>query len=147
MGILIKKVILDGKEVDIFIEGKRIKKIGKKLNLKAKEKIDGKGEKAVLPGFINCHCHSAMILFRGYADDLPLKEWLEKKIWPLEKKLTEDDVYWGTKLACLEMIKTGTTAFNEMYWFEESQIEAVKEKNFAKSKRDRSNYGSSKRNF
>jgi len=95
--------------------------------LKADEKIDGKGEKAVLPGLINCHTHSAMILFRGYADDLPLKEWLEKKIWPLEAKLTKDDVYWGTKLAILEMIKTGTTTFNEMYWFEEAQIQAVKE--------------------
>jgi 5-methylthioadenosine/S-adenosylhomocysteine deaminase len=68
-----------------------------------------------------------MTLFRGYADDFPLKEWLTKKIWPLEQKITEDDVYWGTKLACLEMIKTGTTTFNEMYWYPEAQIEAVKE--------------------
>jgi 5-methylthioadenosine/S-adenosylhomocysteine deaminase len=68
-----------------------------------------------------------MTLFRGYADDFPLKEWLTKKIWPLEQKITEDDVYWGTKLACLEMIKTGTTTFNEMYWYPEAQIEAIKE--------------------
>ena len=127
MRILIKNIILDGKRRDIFIEGNKIEKIRKNLNLKADEKIDGKGEKAVLPGLINCHTHSAMILFRGYADDLSLKEWLEKKIWPLEAKLTKDDVYWGTKLAILEMIKTGTTTFNEMYWFEEAQIEAVKE--------------------
>jgi len=127
MRILIKNAILDGKKKDIFIEGNKIKKIGKNLNLKAKEKIDGKEEKAVLPGLINCHCHSAMTLFRGYGDDLPLKDWLEKKIWPLEAKLTEEDVYWGTKLACLEMIKTGTTCFNDMYWFEEATIEATKE--------------------
>jgi len=127
MSLLIKNIILEGKKKDIFIEEDKIKKIGKNLNLKAKEKIDGKGEKAVLPGLINCHCHAAMTLFRGYADDLPLKDWLEKKIWPLEAKLTEDDVYWGTKLACLEMIKTGTTCFNDMYWFEEVAIEAVKE--------------------
>lgn len=127
MSILIKNIILNNKKRDVFIKGNRIKKIGENLNLKSKEKIDGKGEKAILPGLINCHTHSAMILFRGYSDDLPLKEWLENKIWPLEKKLTEDDVYWGTKLAILEMIKSGTTTFNEMYWFEEAQIEAIKE--------------------
>ena len=127
MGLLIRNIILNGKKKDIFIEGNKIKKIGKNLNLKANEKIDGKGEKAVLPGLINCHTHSAMSLFRGYGDDLPLKEWLLKKIWPLEKKITEDDVYLGTKLACLEMIKTGTTTFNDMYWYGEAVIEATKE--------------------
>jgi len=127
MSILIKNVILEGKKRDIFIEGNKIEKIEENLNLKADEKIDGRGEKAVLPGFVNCHTHSAMTLFRGYADDFPLKEWLTKKIWPLEQKITEDDVYWGTKLACLEMIKSGTTAFNEMYWYGEAVIEAAKE--------------------
>lgn len=127
MSLILKNVILDGEEKDIFIEGNRIKKIGKNLNLKVKEKIDGKRDKAVLPGFINCHTHAAMILFRGYGDDLPLKNWLEKKIWPLEKKITKDDVYWGTKLACLEMIKSGTTTFNDMYWWEDWSIKAVEE--------------------
>ena len=64
MSILIKNVILNGKKRDIFIDGK-IKKIGSKLDLKAAEKIDGKGEKAVLPGLINCHTHAAMTLFRA----------------------------------------------------------------------------------
>ncbi len=127
MNLLIKNVILDGKKSDIFIEGNTIKKIGKSLNLKAKEKIDGQGEKALLPGLINCHTHAAMTLFRGYGDDLPLKIWLEKKIWPIERKLTKEDVYWGTKLACLEMIKTGTTCFNDIYWSEEASVEAVEE--------------------
>lgn len=116
MSVLVKNVILDGTKRDIFVEGNRIKKIGKNLNFKAEEKIDGKGKKAALPGLTNCHTHAAMVLFRGYADDLPLKDWLEKKIWPLEEKLSEEDIYWGTKLACLEMIKTGTTCFNDMYW-------------------------------
>jgi len=129
MSILIKNIILNGKKKDIFIKKSQIKKIGKNLNLKAEEKIDGKGKKAVLPGLINCHTHSAMTLFRGYGDDLPLKEWLEKKIWPLEAKLTEDDIYWGTKLACLEMIKTGTICFNDMYWYPEASVEAVREMN------------------
>ena len=127
MKILIKNIILNGKKKDIFVEGNKIKKIGKSLNLKAKEKIDGKGEKAVLPGLINCHTHAAMTLFRGYDDDLPLKEWLIKKIWPLEQKITENDVYWGTKLACLEIIKNGTTTFNDMYWYGEAVIKAVSE--------------------
>jgi 5-methylthioadenosine/S-adenosylhomocysteine deaminase len=127
MSILIKNVILESKKKDIFIEENKIEKIGENLDLKANEKIDGRGEKAVLPGFVNCHTHSAMTLFRGYADDFPLKEWLTKKIWPLEQKITEDDVYWGTKLACLEMIKTGTTCFNDMYWYGEAVIEAARE--------------------
>jgi len=138
MKILIQNVILDGLQpthhppkgplkIDIFIEENKIKKIGKNLNLRADEKIDARGEKAVLPGLINCHTHAAMTLFRGYGDDLPLKEWLEKKIWPLEIKLTEEDIYWGTKLACLEMIKSGTTCFNDMYWYGEAVIEAAKE--------------------
>ena len=66
-----------------------------------------------------------MTLLRGYADDMPLKQWLEEKIWVLEAKLTGEDVYWGTKLACLEMIKNGITVFNDMYWFWEDSARAV----------------------
>ena len=57
-----------------------------------------------------------MTLFRGYADDLPLMEWLQKHIWPVEARLDDDDVYWGTRLACVEMIRTGTVRFWDMYW-------------------------------
>ena len=127
MTILVKNVILERKKKDIFIEGNKIKKIGKNLNLRADEKIDGKGEKAVLPGLINCHTHAAMSLFRGYEDDLPLQEWLEKKLWPAELKVTEEDAYWGTKLACLEMVKNGTTTLNEMYRYPEATVRAVEE--------------------
>jgi len=127
MGLLLKNIIFQEKERDIFIRKGKIEKIGKNLNVRAKEKIDCQGRKAVLPGLINCHTHSAMVLFRGYADDLPLKKWLEEKIWPLEARLSREDVYWGTKLACLEMLKSGTTAFNEMYFFPEAQAEAVRE--------------------
>jgi 5-methylthioadenosine/S-adenosylhomocysteine deaminase len=127
MKLLLKNVILNGEKKDILIEKDRIKKIGKNLDLRAEEKIDGKGEKAALPGLINCHTHAAMTLFRGYADDFPLKVWLEEKIWPLERKLTEDDAYWGTKLAILEMLKTGTTSFNDMYWSAETELVAARE--------------------
>jgi len=86
--------------------------------------IDGKDYLA-MPGFVNCHTHAAMTLLRSYADDLPLMEWLEKKIWPLEARLTPDDIYWGTLLCCLEMIKSGTTAFADMYFAMDSVARAV----------------------
>ncbi|AGL02158.1 amidohydrolase [Desulfoscipio gibsoniae] len=68
-----------------------------------------------LPGFVNCHTHAAMTLFRGYADDLPLMQWLNEKIWPLEALLTQEDIYKGTLLCCAEMIRGGTTTFADMY--------------------------------
>ena len=71
----------------------------------------------ILPGFINGHCHAAMTLMRGLADDLPLQTWLADHIFPAEKKLTEEAVYWGTMLACAEMIKNGVTSFGDMYLF------------------------------
>lgn len=124
MSILIRNVLLDKKETNIYIEGNIIQEIGKKTE--ANHVIDGKN-KAIIPGMVNTHTHAAMCLFRGYADDMKLDEWLQNKIWPLESKLRADDVYWGTKLACLEMIKTGTTTFNDMYFFMESAAKAVDE--------------------
>ena len=126
MSILIKNVLLDNKTTDIFIEGNKIKKIDEHLNVQADEEIEGRG-KAILPGLLNMHTHSAMTLFRGYADDMPLQRWLEQKIWPAEAKLTAEDVYWGMKLACLEMIKSGTTAFVDNYWFVPAGAKAVEE--------------------
>ncbi|MDR3568690.1 MAG: amidohydrolase family protein [Syntrophobacteraceae bacterium] len=79
-----------------------------------------------LPGLINSHTHAAMTLFRGLADDLPLMEWLHGHIFPAEKKLTEKWVYWGTMLACAEMIRSGTTGFCDMYLFEHKVAEAAK---------------------
>ncbi len=78
-----------------------------------------------LPGFVNAHTHAAMTLLRGYADDMPLMEWLEKKIWPMEAKLTAEDVYWGTMLAIVEMIRSGTTCFADMYFFMDQAAQAV----------------------
>ncbi|MEW6681130.1 MAG: amidohydrolase, partial [bacterium] len=116
MNILIKDILLlDGKKKDIYIEGNIIKKIGKNLEFQADKTIDGKNRLAI-PPFINSHTHAAMTLLRGYADDMPLLQWLSTKIWPIEAKMTEEDVYWGAKLACLEMIRNGITTFNDMYW-------------------------------
>ena len=80
----------------------------------------------VLPGLINSHTHAAMTIFRGLADDLPLMEWLHQHIFPAERKLTEEWVYWGTMLACAEMILSGTTTFFDMYLFEHKVAEAAK---------------------
>lgn len=124
MSILIKDTILNGKETSIYIEENEIKEIGAKVE--AEFVIDGKN-KAAVPGLINTHTHAAMTLFRSYADDMELFDWLNTKIWPLEAKLTEEDVYWGTRLACLEMIKTGTVAFNDMYWHAKGSARAVDE--------------------
>lgn len=127
MKILIKNVFLENKVTDVLIENNLIKKISKKINVKADDIIDGKCEKAIIPGLINCHTHSAMVMLRGLADDMDLMDWLQNKIWPIEAKMTDEDVYWGTKMAMLEMIMTGTTTFNEMYLFREAQIKAIEE--------------------
>ena len=88
------------------------------------EIVDGAGM-AVLPGLVNAHTHAAMTLLRGYGDDLPLMEWLQTRIWPAEASLEPDDVYWGTRLATIEMLRSGTTAFVDMYWHGPSVARAV----------------------
>lgn len=87
------------------------------------EKIDAKG-KVVTPGLINTHQHAAMSLLRGYADDLPLQEWLEKWIWPIEKHMTAHDVYIGALLTAIESIMGGTTTVNTMYHYTPEENEA-----------------------
>ncbi|MGC8961013.1 MAG: amidohydrolase [Candidatus Bathyarchaeia archaeon] len=88
--------------------------------------INGKGRLA-LPGLVNAHTHASMTLFRGYADDMHLKEWLEEKIWPLERKLTGDLCYLGALLGCLEMIRSGTTCFLDMYFYPDYVAKAAGE--------------------
>ncbi|HVN95601.1 MAG TPA: amidohydrolase [Syntrophorhabdaceae bacterium] len=124
MKILIKDVLLGETTTNIFINNGLIEEIDPGCMRRADKVINGRN-KAALPSLINGHTHAAMTLFRGYADDMPLKRWLEEKIWPLEAKLTEEDVYWGAKLACLEMIKNGITSFNDMYWHWEATAQAA----------------------
>ncbi|HVO36865.1 MAG TPA: amidohydrolase [Candidatus Acidoferrum sp.] len=125
-----KKIIREGA---IVIQDKEIVDVGKSSALKAKyrrgyEKIDGKG-KVVIPGLINTHQHAAMSLLRGYADDLPLQEWLEKWIWPIEKHMTPHDIYIGALLTAIESIMSGTTTVNTMYHYtpEENEAKAFSE--------------------
>jgi 5-methylthioadenosine/S-adenosylhomocysteine deaminase len=88
--------------------------------------VDGRGLHA-FPGLKNGHTHAAMTLFRGYGDDLPLMEWLRTRIWPAEALLTEEDIYHGTRLGIVEMIRSGTTYFNDMYWHRAGVLRAVEE--------------------
>jgi len=126
MSILIRNTLLKNRITDILVKNNRIVKIANGINESADTIIDGTN-KLAMPGLMNGHTHAAMTLMRGYSDDLPVKEWLESKIWPLEATLTEEDVYWGAKLACLEMIRTGTTFFNDMYWHYKGTARAVDE--------------------
>jgi 5-methylthioadenosine/S-adenosylhomocysteine deaminase len=129
--LLITNIVADGRTVDIFVDEKgTIAGIGpderKHHKGEADFIIDGDGALA-LPGLVNTHTHAAMSLLRGYADDMILQDWLSQKIWPLEAHLKGEDVYWGTRLACMEMIRSGTTAFNDMYFFMEDAARAVDE--------------------
>jgi 5-methylthioadenosine/S-adenosylhomocysteine deaminase len=93
----------------------------------ATDTIDASGQ-VVLPGLINTHTHAPMVLYRGLADDLALKDWLEHYIFPAEAKtVTPEFVRVGTRLAALEMIQSGTTAFVDMYYFEEEIAKATRE--------------------
>ena len=83
------------------------------------------GHGLIMPGLINAHTHIAMTLFRGLADDLPLMEWLNEYIFPAERKLTAEMVYWGSLLGCAEMILSGTTTFCDMYLFSDQVAEAA----------------------
>ncbi|HDY75588.1 MAG TPA: amidohydrolase [Candidatus Marinimicrobia bacterium] len=124
LSILIKNILIDSLRKDILIREGLISSIEDEISFEADYILNGSG-KAVVPSFVNAHTHSAMTLFRGYADDMHLHDWLENKIWPMEANLTEVDVYWGTRLACIEMIKSGTTHFNDMYWHYNGTARAV----------------------
>jgi len=120
-----KRIIRQGA---IAVENRIIIDVGKNHTLKRKygrgyEKIDTKG-KVVIPGLVNTHQHAAMSLLRGYADDLPLQEWLERWIWPIEKHMTHHDIYVGALLTAIESIMGGTTTANTMYHYTPRENEA-----------------------
>ncbi|MDD4656449.1 MAG: amidohydrolase, partial [Bacteroidales bacterium] len=124
--ILIKDILFNNSKIDILIKGNKIAKIAPSLECSSCEVINGNG-KAIIPGFMNMHTHAAMTLMRGIGEDMTLKDWLFNKIWPTEQKLDGELIYWGTKLACLEMLKTGTTFFNDQYWYLEEAVKATAE--------------------
>ena len=120
MNTLIKNAFVvcpDGnvKQADIAVTGNKITAIGKPPeNWQADTTLDAT-DKLAVPGFVNAHTHASMTLLRSYADDMKLMDWLQNQIWPVEAKMVSDDIYWGAMLAAVEMIKSGTTAFADMY--------------------------------
>lgn len=113
--------------VDILVKGGKISKIGKGLKAPAGEEVIDAAGKIVMPGFINAHAHIAMSIFRETLDGYSLQDWLEKKIWPMEDKLTPDDVYTASLLSFVEMLKTGSVMANDQYYIPESTIKAANE--------------------
>jgi len=115
----------------VAIRGEHIVGVGTRADIEKQfqgaHRLD-RQEALILPGLINTHTHAAMSLLRGIADDVKLQDWLEKYIFPAEaKNVTPDFVLWGTRLACLEMMLSGTTTFVDMYYFEDKVAEAAKE--------------------
>ncbi len=116
-----KRVLKNG---SIAVEDGRIVEIKEKIRGEADYLVDGRG-KLVLPGLVNAHTHLSMTLLRGVADDMPLMTWLQDHIWPIEAHLEEEHIRAGSDLGIVEMIKSGTTCFNDMYWHMESTAECV----------------------
>ncbi len=115
----------------VAVEGQRIVAVGTEADLahryQPKQRLS-RPDALIAPGLINTHTHAAMSLFRGVADDRRLQDWLENYIFPAEaKNLSPDFVRWGTRLACLEMLLSGTTTFTDGYYFEDVVAEAAKE--------------------
>lgn len=132
MKILIKnaKILsMKGEEIfesDLLIEESVIKKIEKNIDCKADKTIDADGM-LLMPGFVNCHTHVGMSLFRNYGPETDLMTWLNDYIWPLEDKLTGNEVYVASKLSFVEMVKNGISCFNDMYFFLDDTIKAANE--------------------
>lgn len=133
MKTLIRDVVLwDCREIparrgDLVLEEGRIAALLPPGEGEGELLLDGKGTLAVLPGFVNAHTHAAMSLLRGLGEELPLMDWLEKRIWPVENRLKAEHVRGGTMSAILEMLATGTTAFADMYFFMDQVADAVEE--------------------
>ena len=135
MGILLKDIMAilpEGNEdiirkTSIYIEGNEIISIGREPEgFSADKVIDGK-DRLAIPGFINCHTHSYMSFMRNVADDLSFMDWLFGSIDPIEQQMTDEDTYWGACLAIIEMMKSGTTCFNDMQMNIHQTTRAVKE--------------------
>lgn len=135
MGIVIENALVvlpEGaedviRETSLYIEGDKITGIGDKpAGVTADKVIDGT-DKLVIPGLINCHTHSYMAFMRNVADDLSFMDWLFGTIDPIEQQMTDEDTYWGANLAIIEMMKSGTTCFNDMQMNIHQTTRAVKE--------------------
>ncbi|MEM4526050.1 MAG: amidohydrolase family protein, partial [Methanothermobacter sp.] len=115
------------KKGSVLIENDKIKEVSPSISPGGADKVINAQGKLLIPGFVNTHTHLSMTLFRGVADDLKLETWLNDYIWPLEAHLNGEYCYAGALLGCVEMIKSGTTTFNDMYFYMDHVAEAVKE--------------------
>jgi 5-methylthioadenosine/S-adenosylhomocysteine deaminase len=118
---------LDGEVVGLRVEEGTIVALGRAVKPRPGDEVIDAAGMALVPGLVNGHTHAAMTLFRGHGADLPLMDWLERIIWPVEARLDPDDVYWGARLACVEMIRTGTVRFWDMYWHAGATARAVED--------------------
>ncbi len=110
--------------IDLLIEDEEVTRLEKGIEERVDKVIDATG-KIIMPGLINTHSHISMSIFRETVDGYKTQDWLKEKIWPMEDKLQEEDIYWATLLSCIEMIKTGTTTINDMYFMTDKIIEAA----------------------
>ena len=135
MGIVLKDILAilpngekdEVKKTSIYIEGDKIAAIGEKPADFVEDKVIDGTDKLVIPGLVNCHTHSYMAFMRNVADDLSFMDWLFGTIDPIEQQMTDEDTYWGACLAIIEMMKSGTTCFNDMQMNIHQTTRAVKE--------------------
>jgi 5-methylthioadenosine/S-adenosylhomocysteine deaminase len=125
--LAVRGAVHAGKPVGLRAEAGVIVELGPDVQPRPEDAELDAGGGMLVPPLLNGHTHAAMTLFRGYGDDLPLMRWLQEMVWPIERKLEPEDVYWGTRLACLEMVRTGTTRFWDMYWHPEAAARAVRD--------------------
>ena len=125
MPLTVTDARLDGDPVGLRCADGLIEALGPEVTPQPGDETIEAGGAPLLPPLVNGHTHAAMTLFRGSGGDLPLMPWLEEKIWPVEAKLRDEDVYWGTRLACAEMARSGTTRFWDMYWHPTAAARAV----------------------
>jgi 5-methylthioadenosine/S-adenosylhomocysteine deaminase len=127
VSLAVKSARLDGEVIGLRVEEGSIVELGRGVDSRPGDEVIDAAGMALVPGLVNGHTHAAMTLFRGQGGDLPLMEWLEKVIWPVEARIEAEDVYWGTRLACAEMIRTGTVRFWDMYWHPGATARAVED--------------------
>ena len=129
--ILLRDICADDVRKDILIQNGLIRRIepagaAKQWDIAGDIEVMDCSGKVAVPGFVNMHTHSPMSLMRGIGEDMVFQDWLDR-IWKVEDRLDKEYVFWATKVACLEMIRTGTTTFNDQYWFFDTSVKAARE--------------------
>jgi 5-methylthioadenosine/S-adenosylhomocysteine deaminase len=127
LSLTVSGATLDGQVVGLRADDGLIAELGPDVEARPDDELVDASGLLLCPPMVNGHTHAAMTLFRGFGDDMALMEWLRTRIWPAEAKLEPEDVYWGTRLACVEMIRSGTTKVVDMYWHGPEVARAVRD--------------------